>query len=143
MIVGLGLDVCDIDRMRKNLERYGLAFMDKVLTAEERAYCERRRDPAVPFAGRFAAKEATIKALGAPDGLRWTDMVVLPAEGAPPRIALRRVGIDAAHALGATRALLTITHDGGVAAAVVILEAVPGEPLLLAYPEEAHPEDRE
>lgn len=136
MIVGLGLDVCDIDRMRKNLERYGHAFMDKVMTPAERAYCERRRDPAVPFAGRFAAKEAIIKALGAPDGLRWTDMVILPAEGAPPRIGLRRVGIEGAHRLGATRALLTITHDAGVAAAVVILEAVPEEPLLEAYPED-------
>lgn len=137
MIVGLGLDVCDIDRMRKNLERYGHAFMDKVLTPAERAYCERRRDPAVPFAGRFAAKEAIIKALGAPDGLRWTDMVILPAQDAPPRIGLRRVGIDAAHRLGATRAILTITHDAGVAAAVVILEAVDGQPLLEAYPEDA------
>lgn len=137
MIVGLGLDVCDIDRMRKNLERYGHAFMDKVLTPAERAYCERRRDPAVPFAGRFAAKEAIIKALGAPDRLRWTDMVILPAEDAPPRIGLRRVGIDAAHRLGATRALLTITHDAGVAAAVVILEAVDGQSLLEAYPEDA------
>lgn len=136
MIVGLGLDVCDIERMRRNLERYGHAFMDKVLTPGERAYCERRRDPAVPFAGRFAAKEATIKALGAPDGLRWTDMVVLPAEDAPPRIALRGVGVEAARRLGATRALLTITHDGGVAAAVVILEGVPGEAPLAAHSED-------
>ena len=130
MIVGLGLDVCDIERMRKNLARHGAAFMDKVLTAEERAYCERRRDPAVPFAGRFAAKEAAIKALGAPDGLRWTDMVILPAQDAPPQLLLRRVGARAARNLGATRSLLTITHDGGVAAAVVILEAVPGHDLL-------------
>jgi holo-[acyl-carrier protein] synthase len=135
MIVGLGLDVCGIDRMRKNLERYGPSFMDKVLSADERAYCERRRDPAVPFAGRFAAKEAAIKALGAPEGLRWTDMIILPAEDCPPRLALRRVGIETAHKLGATRAILTITHDAGIAAAVVILEAVPGEPLLAAYPE--------
>ncbi|MCC6877591.1 MAG: holo-ACP synthase [Sandaracinaceae bacterium] len=130
MIVGLGLDVCDIDRMRRNLERHGAAFMDKVLTPEERAYCERRRDPAVPFAGRFAAKEAAIKALGAPDGLRFSDMVILPADNAPPKLLLRRVGAQAARALGATRSLLTITHDGGVAAAVVLLEAVPGEALL-------------
>lgn len=133
MIVGLGLDVCDIARMRKNLERYGHAFMDKVLTPAERAYCERRRDPAVPFAGRFAAKEAIIKALGAPDGLRWTDMVILPAKDAPPRFGLRRVGIEAAHRLGATRSHLTITHDAGVAAAVVILEANGGEALLAAH----------
>ncbi|HEY8432560.1 MAG TPA: holo-ACP synthase [Sandaracinaceae bacterium] len=139
MIVGLGLDVCDVARMRKNLERYGHAFMDKVLTPAERAYCERRPDPAVPFAGRFAAKEAIIKALGAPEGLRWKDMVITPARGAPPRIGLRRVGLEAAHRAGATRAHLTITHDAGVAAAVVILEAVPGEPLLAPYEEEEEP----
>jgi holo-[acyl-carrier protein] synthase len=133
LIVGLGLDVCDIARMRKNIERYGGAFMDKVLTSAERAYCERRRDSAVPFAGRFAAKEAAIKALGAPNGMRWSDMVILPAQDAPPRLALRRVAIETAQRLGATRALLTITHDAGVAAAVVILEAVDGEPLLAPY----------
>jgi holo-[acyl-carrier protein] synthase len=130
VIVGLGLDVCDIERMRKNLARHGAAFMDKVLTPEERAYCERRRDPAVPFAGRFAAKEAAIKALGSPDGLRWTDMVILPADNAPPQLLLRRVGAQTARRLGATRSLLTITHDAGVAAAVVILEAVDGHELL-------------
>lgn len=135
MIVGLGLDVCGIDRMRKNLERYGHGFMDKVLSPAEAAYCARRRDPAVPFAGRFAAKEAAIKALGAPKGLRWTDMVILPAEDAPPRLALRRVGIEAAHALGVTRTWLTITHDSGIASAVVILEALDGQPLLAPHPD--------
>ena len=132
MIVGLGLDVCDIARIRTNLERHGLSFMDKVLDADERAFCERRGDPAVPFAGRFAAKEAAIKALGAPKGLRWTDMVILPAEDAPPALRLRGVGLEAARRLGAKRSWLTITHDGGVAAAVVILESHEGEETLAA-----------
>ena len=124
MIVGLGLDICDIERMRKNLDRHGPAVMDKVLTEAEKAYCERKRDPAVPFAGRWAAKEAAIKALGAPEGLRYTDMVIEPAsDHAPPRLVLSGVGAAHAAKLGVTRTLLTITHDGGVAAAVVILEA--------------------
>lgn len=123
MIVGLGLDVCEIARVRRSLERHGPRFMDKVLTPDERAYCERRRDPAVPFAGRFAAKEAAIKALGAPEGLRWHDMIIVPAEGCPPSLMLRGAGADAAARLGVARTHLTITHDGGVAAAVVILEA--------------------
>lgn len=122
MIVGLGLDVCEVARLRRALERHGARFMDRVLTAEERAYCEKRRDPAVPFAGRFAAKEAAIKALGAPAGLRWHDMLVMPAEGGPPALTLRGVGAEAAARLGASRTHLTITHDGGIAAAVVILE---------------------
>lgn len=124
MIVGLGLDVCDIERMRKNLDKHGPSFMDKVLTDEEKAYCVRKRDPAVPFAGRWAAKEAAIKALGAPQGLRYTDMVIEPAsDHAPPRLVLSGVGASHAAKLGVTRTHLTITHDAGVAAAVVILEA--------------------
>lgn len=125
MIVGLGLDVCDIARVRRSLERHGRAFMEKVLTPDEQAYCDKHRDPAVPLAGRFAAKEATIKALGAPPGLRWHDMVIVPAEGGPPRLSLGGVGATTASARGVARTHLTITHDGGVAAAVVVLEAAP------------------
>lgn len=125
MIVGLGLDVCDIERVRKNLDQHGVAFMDKVLNEEERDYCTGKSDPAVPFAGRFAAKEAAIKALGAPSGLRWSDVVIHAAsDHAPPRLELRGVGAETAAKLGVTRTHLTITHDGGVAAAVVILESV-------------------
>ena len=123
MIVGIGIDLCDIARVRRNLRRYGSRFMDRVLTPAERAYCEKRKDVATTFAGRFAAKEAAIKALGAPRGLRWRDMEVLPAEGAGPRLGLYRSGEQAALRLGATRTHLSITHDGGIAAAVVVLEA--------------------
>jgi holo-[acyl-carrier protein] synthase len=123
MIVGLGLDICDIERVRNNLKRYGARFMDKVLTPEERAYCERHRDAAISFAARFAAKEAAIKALGAPKGLKWSDLEVAPAEGGPPRLILKGVGATSAERLGVRRSFLTITHDAGVAAAVVILEA--------------------
>jgi holo-[acyl-carrier protein] synthase len=123
MIIGLGLDICEIARIRHNLRRYGARFMDRVLTPQERAYCEKRRDAAVPFAARFAAKEAAIKALGAPTGLKWSDMEIAPAEGGPPRLILRGTGAQAASRLGVTRSFLTITHDAGVAAAVVILES--------------------
>jgi holo-[acyl-carrier protein] synthase len=123
MIVGLGLDICDIARVRENLRRYGVRFMDKVLTPQERAYCEKHRDPAVSFAARFAAKEAAIKALGGPRGLKWSDLEVAPAQDGPPRLIISGTGAQAADRLGVTRSLLTITHDAGVAAAVVILEA--------------------
>lgn len=124
MIVGIGLDVCEIARIRRNLERYGSRFMNRVLTPAERAYCEKRRDAAIPFAGRFAAKEAAIKALGGPPaGLRWRDMEVLPTEKERPQLSLKGTSARAANSLGATRIHLSITHDAGVAAAVVILEA--------------------
>jgi len=123
MIVGLGLDVCEVARVRRSIDRHGDRFLAKVLTPRERDDAGRRRDPAVFFAGRFAAKEATIKALGAPEGLRWYDMEVVPAAGGPPGLRLVRVARDRADALGVRRALLTITHDAGIAAAVVVLEA--------------------
>ncbi|MFW5921018.1 MAG: holo-ACP synthase [Polyangiales bacterium] len=122
MILGLGLDVCEVARVRRSIERNGDRFIDEILTSDEREYCERRKDTAVPIAGRFAAKEAAIKALGSPQGLRWHDMRVIPAEGGPPRLELGGAGAEAAAQLGVERIHLTITHDAGVAAAVVILE---------------------
>lgn len=123
MIVGLGIDVCEIARVRRSIERYGTRFLDRVLTLEEREYCTRMRDPAVPFAARFAAKEAMIKALGgAPAGMRWQDMEVLPAQSCPPRLVVRNAGAEAMARMGATHVHLSLTHDGGVAAAVVVLE---------------------
>jgi holo-[acyl-carrier protein] synthase len=123
MIVGIGIDVCDISRMRRNLQKFGPRFMDRLLTPAERAYCERRKDAAVPFAGRFAAKEAAIKALGGVEGLRWHDMEIVPADRGRPRLTLRGAGARAAERLAATRLHLSITHDAGVAAAVVIMES--------------------
>jgi holo-[acyl-carrier protein] synthase len=125
VIVGLGIDVCDVARVRRSIERHGERFMRKVLTPDEYELVERRGDRAAAFAGRFAAKEATIKALGSPDGLRWYDMEVLPARPHPPRLLLRGVGAEAAKSLGVTRSHVTITHDAGVAAAVVVFEALP------------------
>ena len=122
MIVGIGLDVCEIARIRHNLERYGPRFIDRLLTPAERAYCEKRKDTAVPFAGRFAAKEAAVKALGGSPGLRWRDMEILPVEREKPRLVLHGTASRIARDLGASRVHLTITHDAGVAAAVVILE---------------------
>ena len=122
MIRGLGLDVCEIARIRNALSRHGERFLQRIVTTVVCAFCQKRTDPAVPFAGRFAAKEATIKALGNPDGLRWHDMEVLPDSGGAPRLSLTRVGLEVANRLGASRFHLSITHDAGVAAAVVVLE---------------------
>jgi holo-[acyl-carrier protein] synthase len=123
VIVGLGIDVCDIARVRKSIERHGARFLDRVLTPEEREYCAKMRDPAVPFAARFAAKEAAIKAMGgAPSGMRWQDMEVLPAQNCPPQLVLRNAGAARLREMGGTHVHLSLTHDGGVAAAVVVLE---------------------
>jgi holo-[acyl-carrier protein] synthase len=124
VIVGFGLDVVEIARVERLLagppERVE-RFLARVFTPSERAYCEARRDRAGRYAARFAAKEAALKALGVPAGLRFTDIEVARAEGAPS-LALGGTAEEAARRLGVRRILLTVTHDAGVAAAAVILE---------------------
>lgn len=124
MIIGLGMDVVDVARIRRILcgppgrvER----FLSRCFTARERTYCDAARDREVRYAARFAAKEATSKALGAPAGIGWHDVEVVRA-GGPPALALSGTAERAAREAGVTRALLSLSHDAGVAAATVILE---------------------
>jgi holo-[acyl-carrier protein] synthase len=124
MIVGFGMDIVEIARIARILagppgraER----FLARVFTPAERAYCDARHDRAGRYAARFAAKEAAVKALGAPPGVRWTELEVVRAEGAPT-LALTGAAADAGRRLGLSRVHVTITHDAGVAAAAVLLE---------------------
>src|ERR671936_1717956 len=86
-IVGLGLDATDIGRLAEVLERYGTRFLQRVFTEHEIAYCTRRRNPAPHLAGRFAAKEAAMKALGTGHsrGVLWKDVEVVRL-GGPPQL---------------------------------------------------------
>ncbi len=125
MILGLGMDVVEVGRLARILDgppARAERFVARVYTPAERAACEARRDRASGFAARFAAKEAGVKALGAPPGVRWTDLEVTRREGEPPVLRLHGVAAAAAAARGVARVHLTLTHDGGVAAATVILE---------------------
>lgn len=135
MIVGVGVDLVEIARIRRAMERWQDRFLRRVFTADELAYALRRRDPAEHLAARFAAKEATLKALGTglTMGVRWREMEVRRGRGEPPRLRLSgRTG-----ALGTTRGIralhLSLTHDGAYAFAQVLAE---GEP---AGPAEARP----
>ncbi|MBK9517071.1 MAG: holo-ACP synthase [Anaeromyxobacter sp.] len=126
MIVGLGMDLVEIGRLARILDGPpGRAerFLQRIFTPAERATCEPRRDRATAYAARWAAKEAAYKALGGAPGARWTDFEVVRAEGGAPRLVLAGAAAEAARAIGATRQHLTLTHDGGMAAATVILEA--------------------
>lgn len=124
MIVGLGMDVVEIARIRRVLE--GPApraerFVARCFTARERAFCDAVRDRAARYAARFAAKEAASKALGVPPGVGWHDVEVV-REGGAPSLELRGAAAEAARRVGVARAHLTLTHDGGIAAAAVVLE---------------------
>lgn len=124
MIVGLGMDVVEIARIRRILEGPpGRAerFLARCFTPAERAFCDAVRDRAERYAARFAAKEAASKALGVPAGIGWHDVEVRRGAGAP-LLALSGAAREAAARMGAERVLVTLTHDGGVAAATVVLE---------------------
>src|SRR2546429_414887 len=116
MIVGLGVDVCDVARIRRALEgRAGARFQARVFTAAEQAYCEaRRRGRFASYAARFAAKEAAMKALGTgwAQGVGWRDFEVVRARGAPPRLVLHGRAAALARRRGMARWLLALTHTG-------------------------------
>ena len=121
MIVGLGLDVCSIDRMRKALERHGARFMARICSERECAESE-GRDAGLALAGRFAVKEALSKALDGARGVGWHEVELFHAPSGRPYLELRGKALAMAHSFGAERWHVSITHDAGIAAAVVILE---------------------
>ncbi len=118
-IVGLGVDICEIARMERALARHP-AMRRRVFTPEEIAYCDSKARPAESFAGRFAAREATIKALGGYPGRGWRDISVTRHPSGAPSIAL--VGNAAARAgeLGVDRVLITFTHEKANAVAFAL-----------------------
>jgi holo-[acyl-carrier protein] synthase len=121
-IVGIGLDATDIPRLAEVLGRYGDRFLRRVFTDGEIAYCTRRRNPAPHLAGRFAAKEAAMKALGTGHsrGVLWKDIEVVRA-GGPPRLVLHGGAAARAARMNVRSSLLTITHSETLALAQVML----------------------
>ena len=121
-IVGLGMDATEIGRIAETFERYGDRFLRRVFTDGEIAYCMRRRNPAPHLAGRFAAKEAGMKAIGTGHafGVLWRELEVV-RHGGPPQLQFHNAAGQHFARLGATRALLTITHTDALALAHVIL----------------------
>jgi holo-[acyl-carrier protein] synthase len=121
-IIGLGLDTTDIDRVADVIERHGDRFLRRIFTDGEISYCTRRRVPAIHFAGRFAAKEATMKALGTgrSQGVLWRDVEVI-RRGGPPQLQLHGGAAKRFSAIGGRSSLLTITHSDELAMAQVLL----------------------
>lgn len=115
MILGVGIDVVDIARFAESLERTP-RLLERLFTEDER-----RHLPA-SLAARFAAKEALAKALGAPAGLLWTDAEVYVEDSGRPRLRVKGTVAARAAELGVTSWHLSLSHDAGVASAVVIAE---------------------
>jgi holo-[acyl-carrier protein] synthase len=109
-ILGLGVDICEIDRMERALARHP-SMAARVFTPEERAYCDSRARPAESYAARFAAREAVIKALGGYRGRRWRDISVDRHPSGAPAILLAGNAQVRAEALGVGSVLITFTHE--------------------------------
>ena len=124
MIIGLGVDIAEVERMRAAIERRGEAFLKRVYTAKERAYCERFRNKYERFAGRFAAKEAAMKALGTGwrRGVRWVDLEVIREFGGRPTLLLHGEAKQISQRMGVAYVALSITHTSSQAFAQVIFE---------------------
>jgi len=109
-IVGLGVDICEIARMERALARHP-TMRERVFTPEEIAYCDSKARPVESYAGRFAAREAVIKALGGYRGKRWQDISVTRHPSGAPTITLTGNAKRRADTLGITRVLITFTHE--------------------------------
>jgi holo-[acyl-carrier protein] synthase len=124
LIVGLGLDIAEVDRIEAAIARHGQAFINRLFTPGETAYCERYQNRYERYAARFAAKEAAMKALGTGwrNGIRWRDIEVTREASGKPTLRLSGVAREFADRMGVRHISLSITHSGNVALAQVIFE---------------------
>jgi holo-[acyl-carrier protein] synthase len=126
MIVGTGVDIAEIPRIRESIERFGDRFLRRIFTPGEIEYCESRASRFESYAARFAAKEAGMKALGTGwnHGVRWRDIEVVRRKGQRPTLHFHGQAAAFAERLGAKNIALSLTHTREAALAHVILETV-------------------
>lgn len=124
MIVGTGIDIAEVPRIRQAVERFGGRFLRRIFTAGEMRYCDSKANRMERYAARFAAKEAAMKALGTGwnHGVRWRDCEVTRMPGGRPTMAFHGVAAEFATRLGVKNAALSISHTAEQAIAQVILE---------------------
>lgn len=124
MVIGLGTDLIEIERIERSVARFGEQFLSRVFTPGEIAYCQARKTSAESFAARFAAKEAGAKALGTgiSRGVSWKEFEVRRLRGQRPELHLSGRAAEIAAALGIRRLSLSLTHSRTMSMAVVVAE---------------------
>ena len=123
VILGTGVDLCEVPRIRAAVERYGDRFLQRIFTPHEIAYCTRKANSYERFAARFAAKEAGMKALGTGwRGVQWKDFEVKNLPSGRPTLLFHNKAAAVAEKLGVTRVALSMTHTAEQAMAMVIAE---------------------
>jgi holo-[acyl-carrier protein] synthase len=125
MIVGTGIDIAEVPRIRQAIKRFGDRFLQRIYTAGEIRYCDSKANRVERYAARFAAKEAAMKALGTgwSHGVRWRDCEVMRLPGGRPTIAFHGRAGEVAARLGVKNAALSLSHTAEQAIAQVILES--------------------
>ena len=124
LVIGLGTDLIEIERIAHSVERFGDAFLRRVYTPGEIAYCQRKKNAAESLAARFAAKEAGAKALGTgiSRGVSWREFEVRRLPGQRPELHLSGRAAAVAEGLGIRRISLSLAHSQGLSIAVVVAE---------------------
>jgi holo-[acyl-carrier protein] synthase len=124
MIVGTGIDICEVSRIRAAIKRFGGRFLNRVFTPAEIRYCESKKNSIERYAARFAAKEAAMKAIGTGlrHGVTWQDVEVGHASSGRPTLSLNGKAAYFAERLQVGRISLSLTHTEETAIAMVILE---------------------
>ena len=124
MIVGMGIDVAEVPRIQAVIESQKERFLRRVFTPEEAAYCEQFKNKYERYSGRFAVKEAAMKALGTgwSRGVRWVDLEIVRMRGGRPTLVLKGEARKIADALGVKNIVVSITHTEAQAIAQVIFE---------------------
>ena len=124
MILGTGVDIAEVHRIRESIERFGDRFLRRIFTEGEIRYCEQQASRFESYAARFAAKEAGMKALGTgwSRGVRWRDIEVVRPKGQRPTLQFHGEAAAIAAKLGTKNIALSLTHTSGQALAHVIIE---------------------
>jgi len=124
MVLGIGTDLVETKRVQDSIDRFGERFVERIFTAGEIAYCNRKRNSAESFAARFAAKEAAAKALGTgiSRGVSWKEFEVRREASGRPTLHLSGRAAELAEAMGVRRVQLSLTHSRELALAVVVAE---------------------
>jgi holo-[acyl-carrier protein] synthase len=125
LIVGTGIDLAEVDRIREAIERYGDRFLQRIYTPLEIAYVSRKANRYERYAARFAAKEAGMKAIGTGwrRGVTWKDFEVVNLPGGRPTLRLSGVAAEVAERMGVRNISLSLTHTSSSGMAYVILES--------------------
>jgi holo-[acyl-carrier protein] synthase len=124
MIVGIGTDLAEVERIRQSIANFGDRFLHRIFTEKERAYASSKANAAERYAARFAAKEAGMKAIGTgwSRGVTWKDFEVANDRSGRPTLKLSGVAKEIANRLGVSQVSISLTHTRDMAFAVVILE---------------------